>query len=182
MKHRLNPGHTAPGWFAVLLCTFLATTGTAADEPGPGGDMPPPREIPGITTEDVFPHACVDCHVNDPESGNDYRLSTILGRWNSAVEPEILEIARSVSGPDAEFEGMHPRVPAARMDIPGDCLACHESGEDDSMPLAAFVHKVHLAGGGESVFLRLFRGECTHCHKLDSETGAWRVADGTENP
>ena len=144
--------------------------------------MPPAREIPGINAEDAFPGACVDCHVNDPESGQDHRLSTLIGRWNSSVEPEVLEIARAVSGTEAEFEGTHPRIPAARMEIPGDCLACHGNGEEDSMPLAAFVHVAHLAGGDESVYLRLFRGECTHCHKLDRQTGAWQVPDGAEKP
>lgn len=167
---------------AIASCWLGANAADAVDQSGGGPEMPPPRAIPGLTTEDRFPGGCVDCHVNDVETGMDHRLSTLLTRWNEAVEPEVLEFARSVSGPAVILEGSHPRVPAARMEIPGDCLVCHESGLDDVVPLAPFLHKVHLAGGEQSVFLRIFQGECTHCHKLDVQSGQWRIPDRSESP
>lgn len=169
---------------ALGLMFLWRTASFAQDEPPAGAppEMPAPRLVPGINSDDPFPDACVDCHINYVDMGMDTRLSTILANWSVAVEPEILAIAQLVAGPAAVLAGRHPKLPVQRMDIPGDCLVCHESGTEDVVPLAAFLHKVHLLGGDTSVYMRVFQGECTYCHKLDSTTGSWRVPDGTENP
>jgi hypothetical protein len=41
------------------------------------------------------------------------------------------------------------------------------------------MHNVHLTGA-QNEFLVLYQGQCTHCHKLDLKTGAWRMPSGAE--
>lgn len=42
-------------------------------------------DIPGITTPDRTPHACVDCHANHPEMKMDFRLTKVLASWKDSV-------------------------------------------------------------------------------------------------
>jgi len=143
-------------------------------------ERPPTRSIPSITAEDQFPNACVDCHINYVEMNMDTRLSTLMTRWSKAVEPAILEIAQAVAGPDLPLLGVHPLVDTASNDIPTVCLGCHQLGGNGVVPLAPLLHKIHLTPGNGEVFLSVFQGECTHCHKLDQATGRWQIPRGRE--
>ena len=42
------------------------------------------------------------------------------------------------------------------------------------------MHVIHLEGVKDGHFLSIFQGECTHCHKLEKNTGTWRVPSGPE--
>jgi hypothetical protein len=42
------------------------------------------------------------------------------------------------------------------------------------------MHLVHLTGGTDNVFVSTFKGDCTHCHKLDAKTGAWSLPSSPE--
>jgi hypothetical protein len=163
---------------AGVLVFTLAAQGQ--NEPAETRVMPPPRAIPGITTDDQFPAACVDCHLNYREMGKDTRLSTIIGRWAEQVDPEILEVARAVAAPERPLRGAHPKVDISHQPIPEVCMDCHEDGTDNAIPLAPFLHKIHLAGPTETVFLSVFQGECTHCHKFDKARGEWRIPSAEE--
>lgn len=165
----------------ITAALFLFTRSPLAqEEPAGPTEMPPARSIPGITTEDQFPNACVDCHTNYAEANMDKRLSTIMEPWGDEVEPAVLAAAQAVMGPDFEPMGAHPPLDVAGMSIPEECMLCHEDGDSEAIPFAPLVHKIHLAGGNDSIFLRVFQGECTHCHKLAQETGQWRVPSGLE--
>lgn len=144
--------------------------------------LPAARAIPGITSDDQFATACVGCHVNYKEVAMDKRLSTVMRDWATrGVETEILEVARSVWGPSIELAGIHPKVDVAREEIPAVCQECHDSGANKVMALAPFLHKIHLDSGGEAIFLRIFQGECTHCHKLNKATGQWSIPSASES-
>lgn len=162
-----------------MICTFASLTAAQSQSDGPP-EMPPARDIPGITAEDQFPRACVDCHINYTEMNMDKRISTLMTQWIEQVEPAVLVAAQAVSASRVELIGVHPRVDAALNDIPAACISCHRSGADNVPPLVPLLHRIHLEREGEAVFLRLFQGECTHCHKLDSTTGLWRVPSGSE--
>jgi hypothetical protein len=162
-----------------LLLVFFAPSWAQNEASGPPG-LPPSRPIPGITTEDLFPNGCVDCHINYTDMNLDTRLSTILARWSEAVEPAVLDAARGIAGPDIALTGVHPRVDQVLVDIPAACFGCHQDGAKGVVPLVPLLHKLHLGGGNEGVFLRLFQGECTHCHKLDKASGRWQVPSARE--
>ena len=168
-----------------ILATFLGgviftsiSASRAQNQPGGPSELPPAREIPGITAADRFPRACIDCHINYSDMNLDTRISTLLAQWSEGVEPAVLEAARSVTDPTIDLSGVHPRVDAALNDIPAACLGCHQSDTDDIPPLVPLLHKIHL--GSDGVFLSVFQGECTHCHKLDEATGQWHVPSGPE--
>jgi len=170
--------------FVLLSCVLVALpVASAAEGQGeivePSG-APPPRAIPGITSEDQFPTACVGCHLKYRDMNLDTRLSTVMRAWSKQVDPEFLQIAQSVVDPDLVLSGVHPEVDVAQQEIPAVCLNCHESGTDNPVPLVPFLHKVHLDSKGKAVFLSMFQGECTHCHKLDKATGRWSVPNATE--
>jgi len=160
-----------------LLCSPAVQGQNGAAGPP---EMPPPRAIPGLTTDDLFPSACVDCHLNYPEMGMDTRLSSVLAAWAETVDPVVLQVAQGLAVPAQSLRGVHPRVELAQERIPGVCLECHADGAGKVLPLVPFLHKVHLADTGPSVYLRVFQGECTHCHKFDKGTGEWQVPDATE--
>lgn len=138
---------------ALPLLALLLPEALAADAPGPE-NTPIPRPVPGLTTADLYPQGCVDCHVVYAELGRDKRLSVIL-------------------------QGRHPAAAAEFVDVPADCLDCHDRGPDPAPSLARIVHLAHLTGA-DNVFLSVFQGECTHCHKLDTRTGAWRLPSAPE--
>lgn len=142
------------GWSVALpLLALLLPEGLVAGTPGPGS-TPLPRPVPGLTAADSYPQGCIDCHVVYAELGRDKRLSVIL-------------------------QDRHPAAADAFLDIPAGCLECHARGPEPAPSLARIVHLAHLTGA-ENVFLSVFQGECTHCHKLDTSTGVWRLPSGPE--
>jgi len=174
--------HKATCFMAVLISSalwILPLAPQAQTAPGGPAEMPPARAIPGISAEDQFPNACVDCHINYADMNLDKRFRTLMAKWAEKVDSAVLEIARDVGGPGVKLMGVHPRVDAALHDIPAACFSCHQSGAS-GVPLAPLLHKIHVGGGNDAVFLRVFQGECTHCHKFDRTTGQWRVPSGPE--
>jgi hypothetical protein len=135
-------------------------------------------DLPGITTPDKTPRGCVDCHKNRPERNRDSRLPTLLAQWRDGTDPKILEKAKAAAGADRLLAGKHPDVAAQISIIPGDCLMCHKRDSQSAPPFAKLQHLLHLAGGKENRFLAAAQGTCTHCHKLDPKTGAWRLGSG----
>jgi len=157
----------------VLLPLLLAAA-------GPPVELPPAREIPGITVEDRYPRSCVDCHVVYPDIDRDTRFGPMLERWSQKVEPELLEVAQAAAPAGVVLAGKHPVVADALGDIPASCLSCHGEASTEAPSFGPMIHRIHLTGGARSVFLTLFQGECTHCHKLDPSTGAWSLPGGAE--
>jgi hypothetical protein len=155
----------------------------AQDISGQQPEMPPARRIPGITAEDRYPQGCVDCHINYEEMNRDTRLSTLIDQWATSVPPKLLEEAQAIAGPNIKLKGVHPRLRGVGFlgGIPAVCVGCHEHEAKTAPRLVPLLHKIHLAGGDEGVFLTVFQGECTHCHKLDKATGQWRVPSGPED-
>lgn len=164
---------------AALLAACLCWPASALSQAPP---LPPAREIPGITTEDRYPGACVDCHIRYPEPDPDARFSTFLSAWAQEVDSTLMAKARASSAPGVTLEGRHPETkPEVLASIPRSCIGCHTRRADEAPDLARLVHKIHLEGGASSVFLTVFQGECTHCHKLNLERGIWTVPSGSEH-
>jgi hypothetical protein len=139
------------------------------------------REIPGITTEDPFPHGCVDCHINRPEMNMDVRISTLMKQWNDKVEPTLLTKAQACAPSGVKLKGKHPIVADTLLkDIPAGCLKCHSKTSKAAPPFSTMLHVMHLSGGEKNHFLTMFQGECTYCHKLDLSTGKWSLPSGPE--
>jgi hypothetical protein len=138
------------------------------------------RKIPGITTQDAFPRGCVDCHTNHYEMNLDARLISAMQRWNSKVEPALLAKAQGASANDAPLKGKHPLVPFALKNIPAACITCHSEKSILAPPFAQMMHSIHLTGGSENQFLKVYQGECTHCHKLNVSTGLWTLPTAPE--
>ena len=167
----------------LIGCCYLLTAAShAQNAPSQQPEMPPARAIPGITADDQYPRACVDCHINDVAMNRDTRLSTLTAQWTERVPSELLETARSVAGSNVQLKGVHPRVrDAVLRDIPDSCLSCHEHNARHTPPLVPLLHEIHLGSGDEAVYLRMFQGECTHCHKWNKTTGEWRIPSGPED-
>ena len=169
----------------LLLCvvcfSFVAfATQSQVEEKSAPPPPPPARKIPAITSEDRFPGACVDCHLNYTDMNMDTRLSTLMQAWYKEVDPRLLDKIRSSVPQGLELKGKHPEAEAALKDIPKGCLKCHYKNSKKAPPFAGMLHKIHLTGGEENHFLTLFQGECTHCHKLDLATGQWSIPSGAE--
>lgn len=165
----------------LILLIFL-TSGfqvPAQEAATAAGALPSAREIPGITSADKFPRACVDCHINMPDINRDERIGTMMSEWTSGVRKELLDKARSVANGGASLRGRHPAVTGALEDIPAACVTCHERTDSRAPPLGPLLHIIHLTGQ-ENHFLRIFQGECTHCHKLDTDTGKWSMPTAPE--
>jgi len=160
----------------VLLLQMAVWSGWAAAQEGP---PPPPRAIPGITAPDMFPEACVSCHVVLPD-GHDVRLSTLVRQWMTGVDSLLLATAQSTAPAGLTLTGRHPNVATALASIPDGCLTCHGRETTLAPPFARLLHRIHLGGGETSIFLSAFQGECTHCHKLDRTSGAWRIPSAPE--
>jgi hypothetical protein len=135
-------------------------------------------DIPGITTPDKTPNACVDCHANHPERNRDSRLPAVLARWQNSVPSEVLEKAKASTPRGKTLVGKHPDVSMEVRTIPNDCLNCHKRDSREAPPFAKLLHAIHLVSGKENHFLAGGRGNCTSCHKLDQKTGAWRLGSG----
>ena len=144
--------------------------------------VPPLPEIPGITTEDHFPNACVDCHVNMPEAGMDFRLSTTIRRWNDAVDPPVLARILDLVPNSADLLGKHPVLPDESFEnIPGACMTCHNGALPKAPPFAPMLHAIHLNGGEQNHFIMMFNGSCTNCHKFDKASAKWAIPSGAEH-
>ncbi len=168
---------------AVLFTMLVLATATAAlaqTPPGSGKKPPPLRPIPGLTAPDKFPQGCVDCHVNMPEQKMDVRLSTLMKQWQEEVEPALLAKAKRFAPPGLTLKGQHPKLGQGVGEVPKTCLTCHSRTSKIAPPFSRMVHGLHLVGGEANHFMTLFQGECTHCHKLNVETGAWSVKSGRE--
>ena len=133
------------------------------------------RKIPGITTLDSYPNACVDCHVNHPEINVDPRFSTLMKEWSERVDPKLLAKAQASAPEGLVLRGKHPTSENVLASIPAKCLVCHDKQSTTSPPFARLMHSIHLVGGEENHFLTVYQGECTHCHKLDVMTGQWAI-------
>jgi len=157
---------------AGLLLTVLALH-------GPVASADQARQIPGITGKDTFPNGCIDCHTSTSKGG-DTRIGTLMGKWTTAVEPALLEKTKAAAADPAKVKGKHPPVPRPGSNVPQSCLAaCHKKGSTIAPAFATLIHTLHLTGA-QNQFMAQFQGECTHCHKLDARTGAWRMPTGAE--
>lgn len=139
-----------------------------------------PRDIPGVTSADMFPHACVSCHKNYPEQKMDVRLSTILKEWNDKIPPEILAKFQAAAPEGVTLKGKHPFKMDNQANVPEVCEKCHGKSMKSALPMDQIMHLIHLGGGKESKFVQMFQGDCTHCHKLDQKTWTWHVGNGKE--
>ena len=141
---------------------------------------PPPRDIPGITTGDVFPSGCVSCHLNFADKNMDTRISTLLIGWQENVNPKLLEKAQAASAEGLVLLGKHPATTESLSDIPLACIECHNSMSQRAPFFGQMIHLIHLTGGQDNNYMTLFQGECTYCHKLNRNTGYWFIPSGGE--
>ena len=161
-------------WIVSTGIALLACASSA------GEVVSPLPAIPGLTAEDRFPRACVDCHVIVPGSGMDERLSTKLRaeQFNPALLPRI----RAILPDTVRISGRHPRLPDAMFrNIPAGCLTCHRDSQTNLPALGPMMHAIHLTGGSDNHYLTLFGGQCTNCHKFSAASGRWSIPSGAEN-
>ncbi len=144
------------------------------------GSVPPVRKIPGITAPDQYPAGCVDCHRDYPEMKLDARLSTLMDGWGQGSGSNLISRLQALAPKGVVLKGRHPGVSKALRDIPGACIKCHAKASTKSPPFGQMMHIIHLVGVKDGHFLSIFQGECTHCHKLDKNTGTWRIPSGPE--
>jgi hypothetical protein len=164
-----------------MFCSAVAALALAGRIEAQAPQEPPPaRKIPGVTAKDLFPRACVDCHINYVDMNLDTRFSTLLNRWREKPEPGLLAKAEASAPQGMTLKGKHPEAAGALKDIPAKCLACHGKGSKTAPPFANLIHSIHLTGGEENHFLTVFQGECTHCHKLNQKTGHWTIPSAPE--
>lgn len=168
-------------WSRLVGLFVAASIGVPHAAAGQDVEAAPMRGIPGITADDAFPEACVSCHVVLPD-GMDARISTLMEHWRAEVDSTLLARARAAAPPDLKLVGTHPDAEESLRSIPGACLTCHARGSTLAPPFGRLMHRIHLVGGETNHFLTMFRGECTYCHKLDSESGAWSIPTGPEPP
>jgi hypothetical protein len=163
--------------FIAVLLAFFPNVGMTENDPK---QLPPARQIPGLTVEDKFPNGCVDCHINMPDIKQDERISTLMSRWNKNVEAKLLKKAQAVASADVTLKGIHPPASGSLKNIPAACTTCHSKTSRTAPPFAALLHAIHLTGGNDNHFLTIFQGECTHCHKMNVTTGVWTMPSGQE--
>ena len=158
---------------------FVAAVATAGAGQTPAASQAPAiRQIPGITAKDAYPNGCVDCHIAGKDA--DMRMSALMATWTSAVPAALTAKARAVSADAAKIKGKHPAMANVKANVPQACLGCHKRGSTIAPPFAQLMHVIHLTGGNQNRFLSANQGECTHCHKLDQKTGAWKMPSGAE--
>lgn len=135
----------------------------------------------GLAAGDPFPKGCVSCHTVDKAKGTDHRLSVALKQWTAGkVDAGLLAQSKASAPAGVVLKGKHPAAEDSVEDIPSACLDCHDSGSKKAPPFSQLMHLVHLTGGTNNVYVTTFKGECTHCHKLDVKTGAWSIPSGPE--
>ena len=160
--------------FLVPMAIALLTLASKAGEVQPS--LP---AIPGLTVEDRFPRACVDCHIVVPDSGMDERLSTKLRA--EQFNPTQLARIRAILPDPMKITGRHPRLPDPIFrNVPAGCLTCHRDNQANLPSLAPMIHAIHLTGGSENHYLTLFGGQCTNCHKFNATNGRWSIPSGPE--
>lgn len=169
----------------LVQCAALATMIilAAGSSRTAGKDVPQAtptvRQIPGLTAKDAFPDGCVGCHIVGKDG--DMRISSMVEKWKTAVPAPLLAKAKASSSDASKVKGKHLPVPNVKANTPQTCLTgCHKKGSTIAPPFAQLMHAIHLTGGAQNRFLTMFQGECTHCHKLDQKTGAWKIASGAE--
>jgi len=135
----------------------------------------------GLAAGDPFPKGCVSCHTVDKAKGADHRLSVALGQWTAGkIDAGLLAQSKASMPAGVALKGKHPAAEDSLDDIPNACLDCHDSGSKKAPPFSQLLHLVHLTGGTNNTFVTTFKGDCTHCHKLDAKTGAWSMPSGAE--
>jgi hypothetical protein len=164
----------------IALSISSAVFSAVGQDKPKSAQAPSARKIPGVTTEDAFPRACVDCHTNHPEMKIDARISSLMKGWNDKVEPALLARAQAAAPSGVTLKGKHPVAAFALKNIPAGCLTCHSKKSTLAPPFAQMVHRIHLTGGEENHFLTVYQGECTHCHKLNMSTGQWSMPSAPE--
>jgi len=163
---------------ALVLSTTLLALAPAGAAPA-ASQTPTIRQIPGITAKDAYPNGCVDCHVKGKD--DDMRMSALMAKWVSGPSAALVQKSKAASVDPAKIKGKHPAMANVKTNVPQTCLAgCHKKGSTIAPPFGQLMHLIHLVGGGQNRFLSASQGECTHCHKLDQKTGAWKVASGPE--
>lgn len=164
-----------------VVCLSLTMPVARADGPASADRPPPPaRAIPALNAPDSHAGGCVSCHIDMPEIGVDARLSTAMERWTESVGPELMAKVRGTLSTGATLKGRHPSATKSLEDIPAACIKCHSRSSKAAPPFSRMVHVIHLTGGDQNHFMTLFQGECTHCHKLDLETGEWSMPGGRQ--
>ena len=133
-----------------------------------------------VSAADAFPMGCVSCHTVDKAKGADHRLSVALKEWTlGKIDAGLLAKSKASAPAGVTLKGKHPSAEDSLEDIPGACLDCHDSGSKKAPPFSQLLHLVHLTGANNA-FVTTFKGDCTHCHKLDVKTGAWSMPSGPE--
>lgn len=161
----------------VVLTASLAFAG--AWPTAHAGQAPASSQSPGVAAKDAYPNGCVDCHVAGKDG--DMRMSALMAKWTTAVPEALVAKAKAASVDASKIKGKHLAVPNAKANIPQTCLGtCHKKGSTIAPPFATLMHTIHLLGGSQNRFLTANQGACTHCHKLDQKTGAWKIASGPE--
>jgi hypothetical protein len=69
---------------------------------------------------------------------------------------------------------------AVRFACPPACLDCHDAGSKKAPPFAQLLHTVHLVGGVNNAYVTTYKSDCMHCHKLNTQTGEWKMPSGPE--
>jgi len=161
---------------AVVLVLYLAAADVACAEQPDRVAIP---SVPGLTSPDTHPEACVSCHIRMDDIGVDARLSVALGEWERSVPAKVMKIAEDAMGSAKDLKGQHPSVALPLEDVPFSCISCH-AATSSAPPFGRLIHLAHYRGGDENHFLSIFRGECTLCHKMDPTTGVWRIPRGSE--
>lgn len=129
---------------------------------------------------DAYPMGCVSCHTVDKAKGADHRLSVALTQWTlGKIDADLLAMSKASAPAGVTLKGKHPSAEDSLDDIPGACLDCHDAGSKKAPPFGQLLHLVHLTGANNT-FVSTFKGDCTHCHKLDAKTGAWSMPSGPE--
>lgn len=167
----------APLLLLLLLSGSLAGHQSAQDEGGvaPQALFSWALPVPGLTSPDATPNACVDCHVQGGEV--DFRLSTRLNAYTMGAPEDLMAKARA-SVPGRELGGWHPAIkPESFQKIPGACLRCHHQESPMAPPFSRLIHLIHLT---EDSFTRQAGGGCGSCHKLDAATGGWSIPSAPE--
>jgi formate-dependent nitrite reductase cytochrome c552 subunit len=135
----------------------------------------------GLAAVDPYPTGCVSCHALDKAKGTDERLSLVLKEWTAGkIEPGLLAKSKASAPAGLVLKGKHPAVEDSLDDIPGACLDCHDAGSKKAPPFAQLLHLVHLVGGVNNAYVTTFKSDCMHCHKLNTQTGEWKMPSGPE--
>ena len=163
--------------FALAMWLVVFST-TSANQDQTAGGAASIRSIPGLTGPDTHPEACVSCHIEMKDIGLDARLSTALSDWEQRVPDKVLEIARDLTGSPDILTGKHPVLALPLEDVPSSCVDCPDVAST-APPFGPLIHLAHYQGGESNHFLSVFGGECSLCHKIDWDTGTWRIPDGT---